>query len=218
MNGDRRAFEELSAYVDGEACDPRRVKERIAGDPAYAREHAALRRLSACVRALPAPEPRPGFASRVIAAVQAEPTRTARAVWPWRVAMAGVAAIALGAGIAFYAWTPEPEPVAGVTAARGAADSRWQNEDEIVAALEQLADAGDDLSLFEPLPGPAEPLDDAAVATVFDSLLVAAWEDETLSPYAETQDVSTLIESLDTGEEDVMREVTGNFTKGAWAS
>lgn len=218
MKKDRRAFEELSAYVDGEARSPRRIAERLARDPEYAREHAALQRLAACVRALPAPETRPGFEARVLAAIQAEPARPKRIPFAWKPALACAAAVAVVIGVVFYAWTPEEAPAMDTPALPLVANTKWESDEAVVAALEQLAAAGDDLSFFAPLPDPAAPQDDAVTTAVLDLLLAAAWDVDALSPYADAHDVDALIESLDPGEAGILQELTDNFTKGGWTS
>ena len=65
----RISITELSAYLDGEAKNPEKVKRQIQQSHEVARQHAELAEVAARVRALPEPELRPGFAGRVIASL-----------------------------------------------------------------------------------------------------------------------------------------------------
>lgn len=63
-------LEDLSAYIDGEVKDAEGLRAHLQQCSECAQRHVALARISASVQALPAPEPRAGFAKRVVAAIE----------------------------------------------------------------------------------------------------------------------------------------------------
>lgn len=140
---------ELSAYLDGEAESPAEIAALLHRDPAAARRVAELRDVSARVRALPAPGASPAFVSRVMARLDAPATAVHRPrlrVLAPVLAFAATAAIVSGV-VWWLRTTPSPAPVVQVVHAPDT--HRWQNDEEVLAALEQLAESGEDLSLFE---------------------------------------------------------------------
>ncbi|HEX4776093.1 MAG TPA: zf-HC2 domain-containing protein [Acidimicrobiia bacterium] len=100
----------ISAYVDGELTAAERVafEQRLGVSPSWADILREVRETRAIVRALPVPEPPPGFLERLLdaAAVASVPaTRTTRrALGPWRWAAGGAAAAAVA--VAFLVPSP----------------------------------------------------------------------------------------------------------------
>ncbi|HNT88055.1 MAG TPA: hypothetical protein PKL84_09335, partial [Candidatus Hydrogenedentes bacterium] len=81
-------------------------------------------------------------------------------------------------------------------------------------ALAQLAEAGADLSFFEPVPFAPEPPDESLAATILESVVAAAWDIDAVSPYADARDTEALIESLDATDTNTLRELMGNSANG----
>lgn len=63
-------FENLSAYIDGEAKNADQVRAHLQQCAECAQRHLALTKLSTDIQALPAHEPRAGFAGRVVATIE----------------------------------------------------------------------------------------------------------------------------------------------------
>lgn len=118
MNG-KHVIEELSAYIDGEASDPARIARHLQLCEACARHHMQLMKLSAHLRAMPAPETRPEFVTRVMAHIAEEPIPSA---WKWRHLLYSKPAWAMGLAVILVmtslggGWMlrrtslPEPDP------------------------------------------------------------------------------------------------------------
>ena len=81
---ERKAFEELSAYLDGEAVNPSDVKRRMAEDPESARVAKELSALSEALGKLPAPDVHPAFRTRVMAHVRETEREAAPSTLSWR--------------------------------------------------------------------------------------------------------------------------------------
>ncbi len=80
---DRHVIEELSAYMDGEARDPARIARHLQHCESCARHHMQLLKLSTHLHALPLPEPRPEFLTRVMAQVAEEKAPSPRLWFPF---------------------------------------------------------------------------------------------------------------------------------------
>lgn len=166
---------ELSAYLDGEADSPAEIAALLRQDPAAARRLAELHEVSAHVRALRAPQVSPDFIARVMARV--EPRATAQR--PRFLAIAPVLALAAAvlvvSGVVW--WTRAPEvPAPANQVVRAPDTSRWQDDEEVLVALEQLAQAGEDLSVFEVDAAALDPeAEELAADAALDYLASVAW-------------------------------------------
>lgn len=147
-----RDSEELSAFLDGEATDPARIAARIEADPELARVFDQMRTVSAHVRAITPPEPPSAFLDGVLRRVEEERARTPvvrAARFPWRIPVALAAAATLLVSLGWWAWQasapisppPEPPPVAAMPA--------WEDDQAVLEALAELAEEGEDLSIFD---------------------------------------------------------------------
>ena len=99
----RHVHNELSAFLDGEARYPERIAAHLAECETCARAYRDLAALSETLRALPEPEIRPEFATRVMAHVrEAVPGRArgAQSWLPFGLALAVIAAMIGGAWLA----------------------------------------------------------------------------------------------------------------------
>jgi hypothetical protein len=113
----RRADEELSAYLDNEAHDPEAVAARLRDDPRAARRYDELARLSHAVRRLERSAVHPAFTTRVLAR-----TREARPLAPvaWSIRLIPFAALAIVGVLALTVYLgARPEPAPPATAWRG---------------------------------------------------------------------------------------------------
>jgi len=196
-------IEELSAYIDGEAKDPARIARHLQFCESCARHHMQLLKLSANVRALPPPETRPEFVTRVMAHVAEAGVRPGR--FSWGVAVPAVvfaAAILLAAGLAWRNRTPEttpsPQPIASVT--------RWNDNETVVNAIENMIARGADVSLFEDTgEDAAELFGEASVDDVIDALALASWRDAAPEEWYGEEDFFSAFEALDSGEQEALR-------------
>lgn len=135
---DRKQRDEISAYIDGEATAPERVETMLASKPELDDYHAGLSRVSERMRDWPEAEPRPGFANRVVAHIEANGEEAARR-WlaPMRAYMAVAAVLVVGI-VSFGVYAPK-------TTAPGAtpplAQSLVEEEQALVARLaERIVD------------------------------------------------------------------------------
>lgn len=95
-------FEDISAFVDGEHARPDEVRKHLQQCAACAREHVAVQKLSAHVKALPECEVTHGFTARVMRAVDAPRAarKPARRLWiPIGAGLAAALAVVIGLSI-----------------------------------------------------------------------------------------------------------------------
>lgn len=71
----RISIEELSAYLDGEAKDPDKVRRHLKDSDEGARMYRALSEVSKHVKSLPEQSVRPGFSGRVLASLESPKPR-----------------------------------------------------------------------------------------------------------------------------------------------
>ncbi len=122
---DPHVIDELSAFLDGEAREPERIARHLQTCEDCARHHIQLRKLSAHVQAMPLPEVRPEFLTRVMAhAAEMGPVRArGRLAFAWPRFAAVLCAVAFVAG-AGYVWFA-PHPVSAPGEAPGTAETEW---------------------------------------------------------------------------------------------
>lgn len=95
---DRHVLDELSAYLDGEASEPRRIESHLAACSECARRHGELAALSRAMRQMTAPPVGDAFAQRVAARIRetgretSGPVLSARRYWAAASAVLAVAA------------------------------------------------------------------------------------------------------------------------------
>ena len=96
----RISIEELSAYLDGEAKNPEKVRQHLRDSDDVARMYRALSKVSEHVRSLPEASVRPGFSGRVLASLESPNPRWSltRSVPAW----ASLAAIAVVVVLALF--------------------------------------------------------------------------------------------------------------------
>jgi len=196
-------IEELSAYIDGEAKDPARIARHLQFCESCARHHMQLLKLSANLRALPPPETRPEFITRVMAHVAETGVRHGRFSWGVAVpALVFAAAILLAAGLAWRNQTPE----ATSSPNRIASGSQGNDNEAVVNAIENMIARGADFSLFEDIGDDApEPFSDASVDDIIDALAFASWREAAPEEWYGEEDFFSVLETLDSGEQEALR-------------
>ncbi|HJQ99119.1 MAG TPA: hypothetical protein VJ826_12475 [Candidatus Polarisedimenticolaceae bacterium] len=126
--------DDLILFFYGEHGTPAEVERQLASDPDLALRYELLVRELSALRAIDAPEPRPGLEGRMWARVEPELSRP-RALfgWRWAAAAAAVAVIAFGGFLAGRMIQTQPDEVAVVETIK--AFSPEQRERVLVAAL-----------------------------------------------------------------------------------
>ena len=183
--------EELSAYLDGENADARVVQSFAQGSAMAVHYLNQLEAVSQRVRDLPPPAPSEAFVSKVVARAYGRPAG-ARRRWavPLALAAAGVLVLTAWGLRAKGGDTPAKADPGGPAAASIPANSSYDEDEEILLALEQLANDGEDLSLFEGVSPMDDPLDEEVLAAeTLDSLAALAWEDSYMDAYPEGGDI-----------------------------
>ncbi|MCC6486452.1 MAG: hypothetical protein IT364_03055 [Candidatus Hydrogenedentes bacterium] len=201
---DRRLNEELSAYLDGEARDADGVARILKSDPQAARRYEELARLSSHLKSLPGPEVHPAFATRVLASAREQSLkgRTNRLRY-WLPASA-LAALTLAA-VAAAVLRGGPEPAVDPSVA-AVLELRHGNEAELgpfATLMDQDILAPLETSAAEPIAAP----DSSAVDTMEMALASMVWFESEDTARNETQDVDSMLESLNDAEITVLREL-----------
>jgi len=193
----RHVIDELSAYIDGEAKDPGRIRRHLQFCEACARHHLQLLKLSSHLRSLSGPAPQEGFATRVLARTAEEECPPVRR-WPvFALYPAAVAILVLLlAGTGLYVWygtTPSsPANMAAV----------WNDDEAVVEAFERLIEEGADLSLFENgSESEEDAIEDVSFDEVVDVLASAAWIDDEEDPPFVGEDLYGTMEALEQEDE-----------------
>ena len=109
------SIETISAYIDGEAKDPRSVALHLQGCAECARLQVELSKLSTHLHALPQPVVRPDFARGVTARVADDKARRMRRWTPAAAQLALAATLILAVGLIFtFSFGPSetPSPIA----------------------------------------------------------------------------------------------------------
>lgn len=198
--------EELSAYIDGEAPDPERIARHLQTCEACARHHLQLLRLSSNVRALPRPEVRPEFVTRVMAHIEENQVSARRRRWVFGMPQAALAALVLVvAGAGLYIWSAraprDSEP-------RVADNAVWTDEAVIVREIDRLIEEGADLDWLADMdqatvePDEATSYDDV-VGLLADASLESAYDD---IAYPD-DDLYTMIDALGEEETVILQEL-----------
>ncbi len=141
----RISIEELSAYLDGEAKNPDKVRQQLQESDAAARMYRALSKVSAHVKSLPKASVRPGFSRRVIASLEASEPRQSL-TWPvpvWAsLAAAAVVAVLAMIGLNDPAESPAVKTAASTPTIYTAQPATVEDEDALVAELERRITSG----------------------------------------------------------------------------
>lgn len=196
----RHVTNQLSAYIDGEARHPERIAAHLDRCEACEREYQELLTLSASMKALPRPDVRPEFATRVMAHVRETTRRPARVAQPWlSIGLAlAVIALILGAG-----WLVQS------TDSTGSRNRPFATSDSS-ALTSAPSPSADDGSLFEFV----WPLEDPAA--------FGLWPPESIEPIAQDEWTTPLVEAwgphedLDTMLQDLDQEAEDNFRALLW--
>ncbi len=193
-------IDELSGYLDGEARHPEAVAEHLAACAECSAHYASLQRLSEGIRALPVPEVRPEFATRIVARVS-EQRAESRPWWArYGLPLAAMACLAVVVGAVAFLNTAKPAAAPRTAQAPVRADS-----DETLARLDGAA-AMEDLGI-------AGQDEDESVST--EDLLAALsdheWFDSFASAWGEDEDLDTLIDSLNPEETQTFKELIQQY-------
>ena len=140
----RISVEELSAFLDGEAKQPEKVRRLLQESEGAAREHAALAKVSDQVRSLPEAHVRPEFSGRVMASLQ--DSRPRRPL-PWQVPVGASLMTAILAAVAVVGLidggTPPSVPtIVSVSEQTTPETVALEDEDALVAELERRIASG----------------------------------------------------------------------------
>ncbi len=141
----RISIEELSAYLDGEAKHPDKVRQQLQESDDAAHMYRALSKVSAHVRSLPKASVRPGFSRRVIASLEtAKPRRSLTWPVPAWASLATVAAVAVLAIIGLNDTVESPVVRTAVSTPALITPQATVVEDEeaLVAELERRISSG----------------------------------------------------------------------------
>jgi len=199
-------IEELSGYLDGEARHPEAIAEHLKACPECTERYEALRRLSAQVKALPVPEVRPEFVTRVVACV-AEQRETARpgghGSWTrFALPLATMAALALVVGVVLY-MNVMTAPMLPKTAQAPAITDK----DALIAKMAAI-------NTVEGIDVPGAEDDEAVPA---EDLLAALsdheWFDSFAGTWDEDEDLDTLIDSLNDAERQMFTDLVHEYAQ-----
>lgn len=206
-------FEELSAYLDGEANDPAAVERRLASSPEAARCLEVLRRMSAQLKAIPAPEVSPAFATRVVGHVREEALQAGR----WRVwapvgalcVLALVLGIWVGAPVGPVSMNSEITalPVLPAEAEEQALLGAFEGRDAVPEMPGALA--------FSTSPEP-DPALDATTEEWVAGMADTPWFDALAEEWEADEDLDLLVQSLDAQELETFKQLLREYErKGA---
>lgn len=205
----KRAWEEVSAYLDNEADDPAAVARLLQRDADAATRHMAMAKLATHMNAMKVPEVDPAFATRVVAQVRAErEARSAR----WRrlrvpVFAATVAALAVAtAGLYALATREQELPT-----------NRWAevDPDAIMVVLEEkLAENPEALEPSWVYETASYPETDALADPWVDVLAGEDWFVAFADAYDSNEDLDTLLFSLDETETETFKGLLVSYAQG----
>lgn len=203
---EKRFWQELSAYLDGESADGERIGRLIQKDSRVARRYMELRKLSSHLKALPETEPHPAFVTRVMGGVQ-EVSQVARGSWARKVFAAAVtvcAVLVVSTAVFMGAWNWRP-----------AAHLSRSNEEVLLAVdTEVLTDA------IAARPERAEGLYDITAHSyindiaeyppseeLLDVLACADWLDSVATAFEAQDDLDAIVGALDETDAKTFREL-----------
>lgn len=204
----RISIDELSAHLDGEARDPGEVQRQLEESEALSTKYSELKEVGRRVRSLSTPELIPGFASRVIRAVEAPADRRRVA---WRIP-AGLSAAVATAAVALLVVLGSGAPTE-VQAPTVALSNTMPQEDALIAELERrlvnvpapeaLLTAG----VYEPMDPVEEDPDALLLALAPATWLEAFGGDDSGSDYL------VALDELNDSERDIFRELLSEYTE-----
>ncbi len=141
------SIEELSAYLDGEAKNPDKVRQHLQDSEDGARMYHALSKMSQQVRSLPVMSVRPGFAARVLAALDSPKPRWSftRSAPAW----ASLAVAAIVVVLALFSLndtidSPTIQTAASTPTVSTPQATTLEDEEALVAELERRIASGTD--------------------------------------------------------------------------
>ena len=217
----QRLNEMLSAYIDGASDAPDEVERLIRTDAEAGRLYAQLSRLSAGLRALPAPDVHPAFATRVLAHVREE--RDAAAAPAWRHALPKVLALFAGVAmiaVAVWPFLPNDKGITTPTAqdpmVAKVLQLRNRPDTELAALYRQLApengsdaepaDASDNGLSFA-----SDPMTDKDVSRLANRVAAVIGDS---APGDYDEDVFVAIDKLDASQAKVLRALLSDYAEG----
>ena len=212
------SLKELSAYVDGEARRPEIVSAHLEACPECEGRYRELIALSGQLRSLPAPKARPGFAMRVLRALDEPAPNRIPARHPMRVAAFAAAALFMSATMVsvYYANRPvlAPTPIA-VSIPAVQSMTLAQQEEALVLELEQLMAEHPDYDsplLAYDITNDAQP----ETATE-DDMLLALMEDDMFLQYGqawvEDEDFDTTVNRLDSEQTEILKSLLREYAE-----
>lgn len=141
----RISSEELSAYLDGEAKNPAKIRQQLQESDDAARMYRALSKVSAHVRSLPVASVRSGFSGRVLASLEAQkPQRSS--TWPvpvWvSLGATAVVAVLVMIGLNDTVESPDVQTAASMPAIYAPQPAALEDENALIAELERRISSG----------------------------------------------------------------------------
>ena len=212
----RISIEELSAYLDGEAKHPDKVRQHLRDSDDGARMYQALSEVSEQLRSLPKASVRPGFSGRVLASLESPRPRWSltRSVPAW----ASVAAVALVVVLALLSLdgtldSPALQRAASTPMILSPQTTALEDEEALVAEFERRIASGTESEAFlsSGLYGEAEPME----ALPTDLLLALAPTDwvDSLGGLNETADYRMEMNALSRSEKVIFAQLLEDYAR-----
>lgn len=205
------SIETISAYIDGEAKDPRSVALHLQGCAECARLQVELSKLSTHLHALPKPVVQSDFARNVTALVADDKARRMRRWTPAAAQLALAAAAILAVGLIF-ALRSGPSEAPPMVAVNGAGVSM---EDHILDQLARPAleeTSGAEVVLVAGFAGADA---NSSAASTDDMVVVLASTEmlEELDEWSEPEDIDTALASLSQAESQQFRQLLAVYAR-----
>lgn len=211
----RISSEELSAYLDGEAKNPAKVRQQLQESDDAARMYRALSKVSAHVRSLPVASVRSGFSGRVLASLEAQKPRRS-STWPvpvWvSLGATAVAAVLVMIGVNDTVESPDVQTAASMPAIYAPPPVALE-EDVLVAELERRISSGAESGalLSEGLYEETDPIEELPAELLL-ALVPADWVDS-LGGLNETADYRVEMNALSDSEKVIFAQLLDEYAR-----
>lgn len=213
------SIETISAYIDGEAKDPRAVALHLQGCAECARLQVELSKLSTHLNALPEPEVRRDFARDVTAIVADDRAQRMRRWMPATAQIALAAALILAVGLMF-ALRDEPSEVPSIVAENRVAEETpgVSMEDHILNQLSQAAledTSGTEVVLVAGLAGSGANSSGVSTDDMVAVLASTGMLNELADEWSASEDYDTALASLNQAESQKFHQLFATYSRNA---
>jgi len=213
------SIETISAYIDGEAKDPRAVALHLQGCAECARLQVDLSKLSTHLNALPEPEVRRDFARDVTALVADDRARRQRRWMPATAQVALAAALILAVGLMF-ALRDEPPEVPSVVAENSVAEESpgVSMEEHILNQLERSVleeTSGAEVVLVAGFAGADTNSSGVSTDDMVAVLASTGMLNELADEWSEPEDLDTALASLSQAESQQFQQLLATYARNA---